>query len=132
MVLEGGVEKPRMPLEAERLTKAMMVGHAKGEMPLEMRLMPLEPVVQSTAAAEREFTTGKGWRRGHHHHQECDEQQPVMFRHDPSPLGCWSLHRSAMLALIDARSNRPNSMPPLVAQIAGTPACSAWMIYATA
>jgi hypothetical protein len=63
VVLEGGVEKLRMPMEAERLTKAMMAGHAQGEMPAKMRLMPLEPLVQSMAAAEREFTTGEGWRR---------------------------------------------------------------------
>jgi hypothetical protein len=100
MVLEGGVEKPRMPLEAERPTKAMMVRQAKGEMLAKMRLMPLEPLVQAMAAAEKEFTTGEGWRRSQHHHQECDEQQPVMFRHDPSPLRCWSLHCKAVLALI--------------------------------
>ena len=88
MALKGGVEKLRVPLEAEMLTKAMMAGNAKGEMPLEMRVMPMEPVVKSMAAAEGErgFTTGQGWRRSQRHHQERDEQQPAMSRHDPSPL----------------------------------------------
>jgi hypothetical protein len=100
MVLEGGVEKLRMSLEAERLTKTMMVGHAKGEMPPKMRLMPPELLVQAMPAAEREFPTGEGWRRSQDHHQECDEQQPVMFRHDPFPLRCWSHHCKVVLALI--------------------------------
>jgi hypothetical protein len=88
VVLKGGVEKLRLPLEAEMLTEAMMAGDAKGEMPLEMRVMPMEPVVKSMAAAEggREFTTGEGWRRSQHHHRERDGQQPAMSRHDPSPL----------------------------------------------
>jgi hypothetical protein len=85
VVLEGGVEKLRVPLEAERLAKAMLVGHAKGEMSPDMRLMPMEPLVQSMAASESEFTTGESWRRRQHHHQQHDEQQPVMSRHDPSP-----------------------------------------------
>jgi hypothetical protein len=62
VVLEGGVKKLRLPMEAEVLTKALMVGHAKGEMPPDMRVMPMESIVKSMAAAEREFTTGEGWR----------------------------------------------------------------------
>jgi hypothetical protein len=85
VVLEGGVEKLRVPLEAERPTKAVLVGHAKGEMSPEMRLMPVEPLVKSMAAAEREFTTGESWRRRQHHHQQHDKQQPAMSRHNPSP-----------------------------------------------
>jgi hypothetical protein len=85
VVLEGGVEKLWVPLEAERLAKAMPVGHAKGEMSPEVRLMPMEPLAKSMAAAEREFTTGESWRRRQHHHQQHDEQQPAMSRHDPSP-----------------------------------------------
>jgi hypothetical protein len=100
MVLEGGVERLRMSLEAERLAKTMMVGHAKGEMPPDMRLMPREATVKSMATAEREFPSGEGWRRSQDHHQECDEQQPVMFRHDPFPLRCWSHHCKVVLALI--------------------------------
>jgi len=73
VVLEGGVEKPRAAVEVETLTKAMIVGHAKGEMPPDMRVMPIEPTVKSMAAAEREFTSGEGWCRSQHHHQECDE-----------------------------------------------------------
>jgi hypothetical protein len=80
------VEKLRVPMEAEMLTKAMIMGHAKGEMPPDMRVMPMEPLVPSMAAAARELTTGEGWRRRQHHHQECDEQPPAMSRHDPSPL----------------------------------------------
>jgi hypothetical protein len=88
VVLEGGVERLRVPLEAEMPIKAMLVGHAKGEMPPDMRLLPLEPLVKSMAAAEagREFTTGESWRRRQHHHQEYAEHQPAMSRHDPSPL----------------------------------------------
>jgi hypothetical protein len=86
VVLEGGVEKLRASMKAETLTKAMIVGHAKGEMPPDMRVLPMEPTVKPMAAAEREFTTREGWRRSQHHHQECDEQQPAMSRHDPSPL----------------------------------------------
>jgi hypothetical protein len=67
VVFEGGVEKPRPVMEAESPIQAMMVGHAKGEMPPDMRVMPMEPMVQSMAAAEaaaeREFTSGEGWRR---------------------------------------------------------------------
>jgi hypothetical protein len=57
VVLEGGVKKLRVPMEAEMLTKALMVGHAKGEMPPDMRVMPIEPTVKSMATAEREFTS---------------------------------------------------------------------------
>jgi hypothetical protein len=60
VVLKGAVEKLRVPMEAERLTKAMMMGHAKGERPSDVRVLPMEPTVQSMAAAEREFTTGDG------------------------------------------------------------------------
>ncbi len=75
MVLQGGVEKRRVPMEAEMVTKAMMVGHDKEEMTPEMRVMAMEPMVKSMAAAkgEREFTTGEGWRRSQHHHQERDK-----------------------------------------------------------
>jgi len=52
VVLKGGAERLRVPMETERLTKAMMVGHTKGEMPPDMRGMPMEPLVQSMAAAE--------------------------------------------------------------------------------
>jgi hypothetical protein len=52
VVLEGGVEKLRASMKAETLTKAMIVGHAKGEMPPDMRGRPMEPLVQSMAAAE--------------------------------------------------------------------------------
>jgi hypothetical protein len=62
-----------------------MVGHAKGEMPPDVRVMPIKPTVKSMATAEREFPSGEGWRRSHEHHQECDEQQPAMSRHDPPP-----------------------------------------------
>jgi hypothetical protein len=85
VVLEGGVEKPRVAMEAETLTKAMAVGHAKEKMPAGMRVLPMEPLVKSMATAEREFTTGDGWRRRQHHHQEPNEQSPTMSRHDPSP-----------------------------------------------
>lgn len=47
VVLGGGVEPLRVSMEAEMLTKAMLVGHAKGGMPPEMRVMPLEPLVKS-------------------------------------------------------------------------------------
>jgi hypothetical protein len=62
---------------------AVMVGHAKGEMPPDMRVMPIEPTVKSVATAEREFTSGEGWRRSQDHHQACDEQQPAISHHDP-------------------------------------------------
>jgi hypothetical protein len=88
VLLKGRVEKLRLPLEAEMPTKAMMAGDAEGEMPPEMRVMPMEPVVKSMAAAEGEgrFTTRQGWRRSQHHHQQGNGQQPAMSRHDPSPL----------------------------------------------
>jgi hypothetical protein len=84
-MLEGGVEKLRAAMEVETRTKAMAVGDAKEKMPADMRVMPMEPMVKSMAAAEREFTTGDGWSRSQHHHQECNEQQPAMSCHDPSP-----------------------------------------------
>jgi hypothetical protein len=86
VVLEGGVIKLRVPMETETLIKAMMVGHAIGEMPPDVRVMPVEPMVRSMAAAEREFTAGEGWRRTQHHDQERHEQQQAMFRHNSSPL----------------------------------------------
>jgi hypothetical protein len=88
VVLKGGVEKLRVPMDAEMLTKAMLVGPTKGEMPPEMRAMPMEPMVQSMAAAGggRECATGEGWRRSQYYHQERDEQPPAMSRHDSSPL----------------------------------------------
>jgi hypothetical protein len=52
VVLKGGVERLRVPMETERLTEAVMAGHAKGEMPPDMRGRPMEPLVQSMAAAE--------------------------------------------------------------------------------
>jgi hypothetical protein len=52
VVLKGGAERLRVPIETEGLTKAKMVGHTKGEMPPDMRGMPMEPLVQSMAAAE--------------------------------------------------------------------------------
>jgi hypothetical protein len=87
-VLKGSVEKLRVLMQAERLTKAMMVGQPKGEMPPDMWVMPMEPPVKSMATAEgdREFTTGEGWRCSQHRHQECDEPQPAMSCHAPSPL----------------------------------------------
>lgn len=87
VVPKGGVEKFRVPLEAEMPTKAMVAGDAKGEMPPEMRVMPMEAVVKSMSAAEGKggFTTGQGWRYSRHRHQERDEQQPAMSRHNPSP-----------------------------------------------
>ena len=83
MVFEGGVEKLRAAMEVETWTKAMMVGHAKGELPPDMRVMLIEPTVKSVATAEREFASGEGWRRRQDHHQECDEQQPAMSHPDP-------------------------------------------------
>lgn len=132
-MLEGGVKKLRVPMEAEMLTKALMVGHAKGEMPPDMRVMPMEPIVKSMAAAEREFTTGEGWRRSQHHHQERDEQQPSMSCHNSSllPMFVTSLRRDRLVdprALqqpeFDAAARSPDRRE--------TPACSAWMICATA
>jgi hypothetical protein len=83
VVFEGRVEKLRAAMEVETWTKAMMVGHAKGEMPPDMRVMLIEPTVKSVATAEREFTSSEGWRRSQHHHQECDEHQPAISHHDP-------------------------------------------------
>ena len=121
MALKGGVEKLRVPLGAETLTKAMMAGNAKGEMPLEMRVMPMEPVVKSMAAAEGErgFTTGQGWRRSQRHHQERDEQQPAMSRHDPSPLPTLipSLRRDARVA--PRPPHQPHPMPPSIPCVGG-------------
>jgi hypothetical protein len=75
-------------METELPIKALMVRHAKGEMPPDMRVMPVEPMGKSMAAAEgvKEFTTGEGWRRSQHDDQERDEPQPAISRHDPSPL----------------------------------------------
>jgi hypothetical protein len=52
VVLKGDAERLRVLMETERLTKAMMVGQTKEEMPPDMRGMPMEPLVQSMAAAE--------------------------------------------------------------------------------
>jgi hypothetical protein len=97
------MKKLRVPMEAEMLTKALMVGHAKGEMPPDMRVMPMDPIVKSMGAAEREFTTGEGWRRSQHHHQERDEQQPSMSCHNSSalPMFVTSLRRDR---LVDPRA----------------------------
>jgi hypothetical protein len=88
VVLEGGVEELRVPMEAEMWTEAMMVRHVKGEMPSDMRVMPMEPLVQSMAAAEGErgSTTGEGWRCSQDPDQERNEQKPPMSCHDLSPL----------------------------------------------
>jgi hypothetical protein len=73
VVFKRGVEKPPAVMEVESRIKAMMVGHAKKEMPPDMRMMLMEPAVKSMAAAERELTSGECWRRSEHQHQECDE-----------------------------------------------------------
>jgi hypothetical protein len=86
MVLKGGVERSPVPMETERLTEAVRAGDTDGEMPPDRRGVPMEPLVKSMAAAEApELTTGEGWRRSPHRHQQRDEHQPAMARHDPSP-----------------------------------------------
>lgn len=95
VVRERGVEKPRVPMETERVTKvtkAMMVRHDEEEMSPEMRamprVMPMESMVKSMAAVkgDREFTVGKARRRSQHRHQESGEQPSAICRHAPSPL----------------------------------------------
>jgi hypothetical protein len=75
VVLKGGAERLRVPMETEMVTKAMMVRYDKEETTPEMRLMPMEPMVKATAAAksESEFTAGEGRRRHQEHHQARDE-----------------------------------------------------------
>jgi hypothetical protein len=82
VVLKGSAEKLRVPMEAEMVTKTMMVRHDKEEMSPEMQVMAMEPMVKSMAAAqaEKEFTTGEGWRRRQHHHQARDEKPPAIRR----------------------------------------------------